>query len=204
MENRINYTEIYYSIIKEMNCNNLSYSKVVKKLQIPSYTANRAFSKNGGKLTSINESDIFITKDGFLIDKRHNIKIGTYMGSHGYLSFTLNGSKILVHRYIANKLIPNLRNKTQVNHLNGNKKDNNINNLEWATPHENINHAFDTNLNHHGEKSYHSKLSDKEFLFIINSTLSNVELSLKFNISQQRICDLKKGRYSKRNKTNVM
>lgn len=200
MKNKINYTEIYYSIIKEMNCNSLSYSKAVKKLQILSCTANRAFSKNGGKINSISDSDVFITKDGVLIDKRHNTKINTYVESHGYLSFTLNGNKILVHRYIAMKLIPNIKNKTQVNHINGNKKDNSIKNLEWATPFENINHAFDTNLNHHGEKSYHSKLSDNEFLFIINSNLSNIELSLKFNISQQRVCDLKKGRYSKRNK----
>lgn len=204
MKNKINYTEIYYSIIKEINCNSLSYSNAVKKLQILSCTANRAFSKNGGKINSINESDIFITKDGVLIDKRHNIKINTYVGSHGYLSFTLNGNKILVHRYIAIKLIPNIKNKTQVNHINGNKKDNSIKNLEWVTPFENINHAFDMNLNYHGEKSYHSKLSDKEFLFIINSNLSNIKLSLKFNISQQRVCDLKKGRYSKRNKINVM
>jgi hypothetical protein len=52
-----------------------------------------------------------------------------------------------IHRLVAIHFIPNLENKPQVNHKDGNKLNNNINNLEWATQSENSQHAWDSGLN---------------------------------------------------------
>ena len=51
-----------------------------------------------------------------------------------------------VHRLIALCFIDNIYNKKYVNHIDGNKQNNNADNLEWVTASENLKHAYDNNL----------------------------------------------------------
>lgn len=56
------------------------------------------------------------------------------------------GRKYSIARLVCMIYKPNPENKKEVNHINGIKTDNRIENLEWATPSENTKHAYDTGL----------------------------------------------------------
>lgn len=70
----------------------------------------------------------------------------------GYLRvrMSLHDCKVTakVHRLVAIAFIPNPEDKPQVNHINGDKKDNRVENLEWVTNGENQIHAYKNGLNY--------------------------------------------------------
>ncbi|MEI3530091.1 MAG: NUMOD4 domain-containing protein [Bacilli bacterium] len=78
-----------------------------------------------------------VLKNGF---DRGNNYFRTRLSKNGKVS------DFLVHRLVAQTFIPNPENKPQVNHKDGNKLNNCVDNLEWATGSENIQHAYDTGL----------------------------------------------------------
>lgn len=68
----------------------------------------------------------------------------------GYKQIVLNKDKkrktLKVHRLVAIAFIPNPENKPNVNHIDGNPHNNKVENLEWCTQSENVQHAYDTGL----------------------------------------------------------
>ncbi|TDX83973.1 NUMOD4 domain-containing protein [Epilithonimonas xixisoli] len=118
----------------------------------------------------------------------------------GLSKFGLVKSK-RIHRLVAESFIPNPENKPFVNHIDGNKLNNVVENLEWCTPSYNIQHAFDNKLmvarsgkNHKDSKPIF-QIDDSEN--VIDSFISIKEAATKLNICRVGISLVCSGKLKK-------
>lgn len=116
-------------------------------------------------------------------------KILKYGTSQGYLAVTLAknkvNKKIRVHKLVALNFIPNPENKPYINHKDGNKHNNNVENLEWITPKENTKHAYANKLMHPHFNVINQYDTEGNF---IKSWNGYSEINKVLGYSQQNIC----------------
>jgi hypothetical protein len=114
-----------------------------------------------------------------------------------YERVTLRSNKAyLVHRLVALTYIPNPDNLPQVNHIDGDMKNNNVENLEWVSISGNQLHAYETGLKTKpkGLLNGRQELSEEDVLEIYNKALigyTNKSLSTSYNVSTTQIGRIK-------------
>jgi hypothetical protein len=120
--------------------------------------------------------------------------IGSSIDRYGYVKRVLSkygkNHCFTEHRLVATAFLENLQNKLTVNHINGIKTDNRVENLEWNTTLENKQHAVNSGLtNLKGSNHPRCKLSDKEVLEIreIGFSQTRTSLSKKYGVSRNNI-----------------
>lgn len=118
---------------------------------------------------------------------------------YGYLQLnfprndgTGKSDTISVHRLIAKTFVPNPSNLPEINHKDGNKLNNNVENLEWCTCSENGKHAYRIGLSHtyKGEDHVNAKLTNeqaKQIKQLYKKGVRQCKLADYFNVSQTTI-----------------
>lgn len=100
-----------------------------------------------------------------------------------------------LHRLVAIAFLGN-HPKHEVNHLNGNRLDNRLCNLEWATRKQNAHHASKMGLMVHGEQQHCAKLTEKdikEIIRLVRGGLKRKAIAEIFGVHKQRIQDIVRG-----------
>lgn len=137
------------------------------------------------------------TKTGPQIFKQRNRKL--YLSNSGYLAFRFRGEHFLLHRVIAHTFVSGYsEERCHVNHIDCNKLNNSISNLEWVTPEYNVQHAFNNGCHDgvrnysKGENRYNCKLTEEDVIFIRKSSEKLESLSEMFNVSKALISKVRR------------
>lgn len=143
----------------------------------------------------------YISNTGRIYSRYYNRLLNPNISRYGYKYCHLsqvNNPKVkfaLIHRLVALAFVPNPYNKDTVNHINGDKLNNNFDNLEWVTSAENTRHAINTGLRDlNGENSPRAKLDNntvrkicdlmskgyknRDILEIINNAINDKGISI--------------------------
>ena len=115
-----------------------------------------------------------------------------YFDRYGYLYVALSKTtkkKHKVHRLVTQTFIPNPKNKPQVNHINGDKTDNRVENLEWCTGSENQSHSINNGLRKTKKVIQYNKKGE-----LIKEWISPKEAKRVLNIDDSSIYKCCKGK----------
>ena len=147
-------------------------------------------------------SNYIVSEDGKVFNSATGRKLKPERLRDGYERVTLYSlggrSRHMVHRLVAQTYIPNPNGKPQVNHKDMVKHNNHVDNLEWVSAKENINHAWDSGnlVASKGENKGNAVLTDSmvyEICSMMEQGCRNVDICKHFSIDKHLVEDIRKG-----------
>lgn len=118
------------------------------------------------QLKQFRNTNYSVTADGKIFNTKTNKFVKTHiMGDGiGYLRCTIRIDKkshsFLVHRMVAETYLRNVSELEFINHIDNNRTNNNVTNLEWVTRQGNVNHMLAQRRQMHGERHFRAKLNN--------------------------------------------
>lgn len=156
----------------------------------------------------------YVTDDGKVWSERSQKYMAMRKDKDGYLKVALVSNEVpegkrhrySVHRLIMENFCPiENMSKLQVNHIDGDKTNNNLSNLEWVTCQENVDHAIKNNLR--AEVNGGAKLTKEEVFQVIDLLLSKrftqSEIANFYNVTEDTIGKIKRKKTWKSFTTNI-
>lgn len=144
------------------------------------------------------EGSYQITSEGDVISLISSkiLSPGIKPGGYQYvgLSTPKGGGRVykMVHRLVAEAFIKNPDDKPEVNHIDGNKINNTVGNLEWVSRSENATHGFNTGLMTHGFEHHFCKLTPEQVKGIYHAEGRYRDIGIEFGVCAQTVCNIKK------------
>lgn len=114
--------------------------------------------------------------------------VGAKSKGYMYVKLCMNGvrCKKALHRIVAEAFIPNPLDKPEVNHIDGNKSNNCVTNLEWVTRSENEQHSYSV-LNKDSGKKLSAEQRDSVLYLRDTLGLTFVEIASKLNVTPSNV-----------------
>lgn len=153
---------------------------------------NGYYVSNLGRVKSTKQNKNIILKNRTITPNKNNKYYLPYQQVVLYLDGKQNTK--MIHRLVAEAFILNIDNKPQVHHIDNNVKNNNVNNLEWCTPSENVNYTLGYRKENRGVDNNKSKLNEEDVIKIrylySNGNITQRELAKMFNVTQPNIKEI--------------
>lgn len=140
----------------------------------------------------------YVTDDGRIWSERTQKYLSAQYDKNGYVKVQMRSTDNKSHRYSVHRLVlENFKpvqgmDKLQVNHKDGNKLNNSLNNLEWTTCKENINHTIENNLRATINGS--AKITPEQVIEIYRRSWNgetNIKLGKEFGINPDQVGRIK-------------
>lgn len=142
--------------------------------------------------------DYYVRDNGTIYSAKTNKILSPQLDKNGYEKVQMMSDDGKRHRYSVHRLILENFNPVegmenlQVNHIDGDKRNNSLNNLEWVTCQENINHAIKNNLRAKVNGSAKLTIEQVKEIFIrANNGETNMALGTEFGVSPRQIGRIK-------------
>jgi len=165
------------------------------------------FISNWGRIKSVDHPIWCKKNNSYSIRKGHLLKASNSNSKHYWRiripDGTKRGKMWAVHRLVAEAFIPNPNNLPQINHIDGNKNNNHVSNLEWCNQSHNIKHAHVAGLISNAKQSANSrlrKLTEEQVCYIKNE-FSKAKFSRRGD--KMRFCENMRRKFGLKSKNTI-